>query len=318
MTYSRYYKVKLVVDLVGLHYQSIWDSGTTNGRDMLVCTVIGVKSSSVDYRDKFLSVLGDSGVAPREIKVLSPNAEDIFIDDCPEAVKENLQECARENHFELVIQAEEHRRKKLVVFDMDSTLIRNECIDLIAKKAGVEPQVAEITERAMRGELDFTASLKERVGLLKGVPDTIYEELKTQIVFTPGAHELCTNLKRQGIKTAVLSGGFIPLAEWVKSELGLDYAAANLLESQDHALTGRTLGDIVDGKKKAELLKEIAKENQIPLEDVLAVGDGSNDLPMMGVAGFGIAFCAKPLVQKQAPGKLNSGNLADILYVLGL
>lgn len=285
---------------------------------MLVCTLIGNKDNSVDSRDKVLSILKDSGVLPQRLKILGADVIDIYVNDCAKEVQDKVLDYARELQFDIVFQPVEHRQKKLVVFDMDSTLIKNECIDLIAKKAGVEPLVAQITERAMRGELDFTASLKERVSLLKGVPDTIYEELKSQIVFTPGAHELCSRLKSLGIKTAVLSGGFLPLATWVKGQLGLDYAFANVLESSDHQLTGRTLGTIVDGKRKAELVKEIARENQVVLEDVLAVGDGSNDLPMMSVAGFGVAFCAKPVVQKLAPSRINSGDLADILYILGL
>jgi len=213
------------------------------------------------------------------------------------------------------------KKPGLVVFDMDSTLIKNECIDLIAKRAGVEPQVAEITERAMRGELDFQQSLQERVGLLKGIDSrTIYSDLVKEIEITPGARELCAGLRSHGIKTAVLSGGFQPIVDWIKGELGLDYAFANHLvaDKESGLLTGHTTGAIVDGQRKAELLTQIAAENEIPLNAVVAVGDGSNDLPMMAKAGYGIAWHAKPLVRARAPSQLNSESLADILYVFGL
>lgn len=171
----------------------------------------------------------------------------------------------------------------------------------------------------MNGELNFNESLERRVGLLKGIPATVFDSLKPDIRFTPGAHELCRALKKLGVKMAVLSGGFLPLATWVKGELGLDYAYANTLEvSEDGTqLTGRTVGRVVNADVKAELLQEIAAKEGVPLEQVVAVGDGSNDLGMMAVAGFGVAFNAKPVVQKRAPGKINDPSLQTILYILG-
>jgi phosphoserine phosphatase len=208
----------------------------------------------------------------------------------------------------------------LCVFDMDSTLIQQEVIDEIARKIGVEKQVSEITHRAMNGELDFTASLKERVGLLKGVPATVFEELKSVITLSPGAKDLVKALKRLGFKTAVLSGGFTPLTGWQARQLGLDHAYANhLVVSEDGTmLTGEVTGEIVNAEKKREHVLNIAKEEGIPLDHVLVIGDGANDLPMMGVAGLGVAFNAKPKVQIEAPAKLNSGSLLDVLYLLGL
>ncbi|EPS36818.1 hypothetical protein H072_9601 [Dactylellina haptotyla CBS 200.50] len=215
-----------------------------------------------------------------------------------------------------------HTPKRLVVFDMDSTLIQQEVIDEIAAFVGVKDKVAEITERAMRGELDFSASLRSRCALLSGVPATVFETLKHNgtITFTPGAHSLCRALKRQNCTLAVLSGGFQPLAEWVKSTLGLDYAFANTLEiSPDGSeLTGQVLGDIVNAERKAYLLKHIAEKEGIPLPQTVAVGDGANDLVMMAAAGFGVAFNAKPKVQIEAPAHVNTTTLQDILYLFGL
>ncbi|KAK6522075.1 hypothetical protein TWF281_002644 [Arthrobotrys megalospora] len=213
------------------------------------------------------------------------------------------------------------RNKRLVVFDMDSTLIEQEVIDELAAFVGVKDKVAAITESAMRGELDFTASLRSRAALLKGVPSTVFTTLKSNgtITFTPGAHELCKALKKLGCKLAVLSGGFQPLAEWVKSSLELDYAYANTLEvsADGESLTGVVLGDIVNAERKALLLKQIAEKEGIDLRQVVAVGDGANDLVMMREAGFGVAFNAKPKVQEEAPSHINSRTLRDVLYLFG-
>jgi phosphoserine phosphatase len=209
---------------------------------------------------------------------------------------------------------------RLAVFDMDSTLIQQEVIDEIAGKLGVEAQVSAITERAMNGELDFTESLRARCSLLKGVPSSVFEDLRSVITLSPGAADLVKALKMLGFKTAVLSGGFTPMALWQANQLGLDYAFANhLVVSEDgKTLTGELTGDIVNAEKKRELVTEIALKENIPLSHVLVVGDGANDLLMMGVAGLGVAFNAKPRVQEQAPVKLSSGSMTDILYLLGL
>ena len=203
---------------------------------------------------------------------------------------------------------------------MDSTLIQQEVIDEIARKLGVEEQVSAITERAMNGELDFTESLRARCSLLKGVPSSVFEELRSVITLSPGASDLVKSLKRLGFRTAVLSGGFTPLTSWQASQLGLDYAFANhLVVSEDgKTLTGELTGGIVNAERKRELVKDIAAKEKVPLSHILVVGDGANDLPMMGVAGLGIAFNAKPRVQEQAPIRLNTSNMTDILYLLGL
>ncbi|OCL03108.1 phosphoserine phosphatase serb [Glonium stellatum] len=212
------------------------------------------------------------------------------------------------------------RYKRLAVFDMDSTLIQQEVIDEIARVLGVEEQVSAITAAAMNGELDFEASLRKRCALLNGVPSTVWETLKPRITLNHGAADLIKILKRLGYKTAVLSGGFTPMTGWLAGQLGLDYYYANHLvvsENGNH-LTGELTGEIVHAEKKRQHVLEIAAKESILLDQVLVVGDGANDLPMMGVAGLGVAFNAKARVQMEAPARINSQSLLDVLYLLGI
>ncbi len=254
-------------------------------------------------------------------KQLSPRAYDytISINDF-ETAKQIVKDYAISKPFDLILQEQSTRKnKKLFIFDMDSTLIYQEVIELIASYADIEDKVAEITTRAMNGELDFNQSLAERVLLLKGIDATsIWEELKEKIQVTNGVPELCKALKKLGIVLGVCSGGFIPLAEFLKGKLGLDYAFANTLGVDDsNHLNGTTIGPIVNGEKKAELLLEIAEKHNIDPKDAVAVGDGANDLKMMATGGFGIAWNAKPKVQKLAPACLNTKSLLDIMYIMG-
>ncbi len=208
------------------------------------------------------------------------------------------------------------KTKGLLVMDVDSTLILEEAIDILGDKASVGAKVAQITERAMRGELDFEAALRERVGLLKGLPESIFEEVLAEIHFTPGAAQLVDELHRRGIKVGLVSGGFHETVDVLAQDLGIDYVQANRLEVKDGYLTGRVLGQIVTKAVKLQKLQDWAAENDLGLEQTIAMGDGANDLPMIGAAGIGIAFCAKPLVRQQAPYQINEKNLYKVIEIL--
>lgn len=209
------------------------------------------------------------------------------------------------------------RNRRLICFDMDSTLIKTEVIDELADRAGVGEQVRAITESAMRGEIDFSESFKQRIGLLKGLDESVLEEIAVQLPIMEGAQRLMTILKKCGYKIAILSGGFSYFGNHLKQLFGVDYVYANELEIVDGILTGNYIGDIVDGKRKAELLRLIAQVEKIDLEQVIAVGDGANDLPMLNIAGLGIAFHAKPKVKENAQQSISTTGLDGILYFLG-
>ncbi len=209
------------------------------------------------------------------------------------------------------------RNRRLVAFDMDSTLIEAEVIDELAAAAGVGEQVAEITERAMRGELDFTESFHERVGLLKGLSGDVLQEIAERLPVTEGAERLIRNLNSLGYTTVILSGGFNYFGNYLKEKLGIDYVFANELDMEDGVVTGKVTGTVVDGNRKAQLLREIAEKEGIRLEQTIAVGDGANDLPMLSIAGLGIAFRAKPLVQESAKQSISTLGLDGVLYLLG-
>lgn len=209
------------------------------------------------------------------------------------------------------------RNRRLICFDMDSTLIQTEVIDELAIKAGVGEEVMAITEDAMQGKLDFKESFIKRVSLLKGLDEKVMKDIAESLPITEGAERLMKTLKRYGYRTAILSGGFSYFGNHLKNKLGFDYVFANELEIKNGKLTGKHLGDIVDGQKKAELLKLLAFKEDIHLDQVIAVGDGSNDLPMLQLAGLGIAFHAKPKVKKEARHALSTIGLDGILYLLG-
>lgn len=210
------------------------------------------------------------------------------------------------------------RNRRLICFDMDSTLIQAEVIDALAREAGVGEQVSAITESAMRGEIDFKESFRRRVALLKGLSESRLEAIVERIPLTEGAEELIRTVKDMGLKTAILSGGFTFFGRRLQQRLGIDYLYANELVIENGVVTGEVREPIVDGQRKADLLKQIAEKEGIRLEQVIAVGDGANDLPMLGVAGLGIAFHAKPLVRKNASHAISNLGLDGILYLLGV
>ncbi len=206
--------------------------------------------------------------------------------------------------------------KFLVVFDVDSTLINDEAIELLADRVGKRQEVAEVTERAMRGELDFEASLRQRVLTLKGLDQSVLEVVSHELSPTQGARELIDAIHERGGKAAAVSGGFIQLLGPVKAKLGFDIERANTLEVVDGKLTGEVIGKVIDRQAKADALVEWANQLEIPLRSTIAVGDGANDLGMMEVAGLSVAFCAKPMVQQKAKIALNERDLSQLIQLL--
>ena len=239
--------------------------------------------------------------------------------DC-ELMQSKLMHLASEQEIDFSFQRDDmyRRMRRLICFDMDSTLIQTECIDELAARAGVGDKVKAITERAMRGEIDFKESFTERVALLKGLDVSVMQDIAEHMPITEGADRLMSVLKRCGYKMAILSGGFTFFGEQLRRRYGIDYVYANELEIDENGkLTGRYVGDIVDGKRKAELLKLIAQVEQVNLAQTIAVGDGANDLPMIAEAGLGIAFHAKPRVKATAQQSINNIGLDGVLYFLG-
>ncbi len=208
--------------------------------------------------------------------------------------------------------------RKLVIFDMDSTLIQCEVIDELAKYAGVGEKVAKITESAMNGDIDFKESFRQRVALLKGINEDVLSEIAEKIEMTEGTQQVIVTLKQLGYKIGIISGGFDYFGQYLQTKLGLDYVFTNALELKDGKVTGEVTGEIIDGAKKAEILKTIATVENISLQQTIAVGDGSNDLPMLSIAGLGIAFHAKPIVKENADKFISSVGLDGLLYLMGI
>jgi phosphoserine phosphatase len=237
----------------------------------------------------------------------------------PQLFKKRLLELAHQFDIDIAFQEDNiyRRNRRLVVFDMDSTLIDAEVIDELAIEAGVGEQVASITEEAMQGKLDFKQSFEKRLSLLAGLNASVLQSVAERLELNEGAQHLISTLKKLGFKTAIISGGFSFFGEYLQQILGVDYVYANQLDIKGGVVTGRVVGDVIDGQRKAELLRELAEREGLMLEQVIAVGDGANDLPMLNLAGLGIAFRAKPLVEASAKQAISSLGLDGILYLLG-
>ncbi len=237
-----------------------------------------------------------------------------------QSMRRSFMEISRETGIDISFHVDNiyTRNRKVVVFDMDSTLIQVEVIDELAKLAGVGEEVAAITESAMRGEIDFKESFRRRVALLKGLKESALATITEKLPLAEGTEIVTTTLKSLGYKIGILSGGFTFVGQYLKDKLGFDYVYANTLDIENGVVTGKVVGNIIDGNKKAELLKMIAEKEGIKLEQTIAVGDGANDLPMISLAGLGVAFHAKPIVQEKAGNTITSVGLDGLLYLIGI
>ncbi len=237
----------------------------------------------------------------------------------PREFRNSLLELASQHNIDIAYQEDNiyRRNRQLVVFDMDSTLINAEVIDELAIEAGVGEQVAAITEAAMQGQLDFKQSFSQRLALLEGLDANVLQTVAERLQLNEGAEHLIKTLKQLGYKTAIVSGGFTFFGQYLQSILGVDYVYANELDTENDLVTGRVVGDVIDGQRKADLLRELAQREGLVLEQVIAVGDGANDLPMLNIAGLGIAYQAKPLVKASAKQSISNLGLDGILYLLG-
>ena len=237
----------------------------------------------------------------------------------PREFRNSLLELASQHNIDIAYQEDNiyRRNRQLVVFDMDSTLRNAEVIDELAIEAGVGEQVAAITEAAMQGQLDFKQSFSQRLALLEGLDANVLQTVAERLQLNEGAEHLIKTLKQLGYKTAIVSGGFTFFGQYLQSILGVDYVYANELDTENDLVTGRVVGDVIDGQRKADLLRELAQREGLVLEQVIAVGDGANDLPMLNIAGLGIAYQAKPLVKASAKQSISNLGLDGILYLLG-
>ncbi len=299
------------------HIVTLLTRKVTAGQLQAVSSITAKYGLNIDHIDRLsgrmpLDTPADKGKGCIEFSVRGEAAD-------PQALRAEFLSVAQELNVDIAFQEDSlfRRNRRLAVFDMDSTLIEAEVIDELAKAAGVGDKVSEITERAMAGELDFRASFKERLALLKGLDVNVLDSIGASLRLTEGAETLFAELKRLGYKTAILSGGFTYFAKQLQARLGIDYVFANELEVVDGKVTGVAVEPIVDAQRKADLLKELAHKEGLRLEQTIAVGDGANDLPMLAIAGLGVAFRAKPLVKQSAKQAISTLGLDGVLYLLG-
>ncbi|RBP33139.1 phosphoserine phosphatase [Oceanihabitans sediminis] len=303
------------------------------GKDRYIITVLGEKITAKQISE-ITKVISEKNLNIDAIKRLTGRASLINKEehprasiqlsirgkiDCKEDLTAKFMQISSDLDVDIAFQEDNiyRRNRRLVCFDMDSTLIQAEVIDKLAELAGVGEEVKAITEYAMQGEIDFNESFIRRMRLLKGLKEDVLQEVAENLPITKGAKRLIDTLKQYGFKTAILSGGFTYFGNYLQKKLGIDYVYANQLEIKDGVLTGGYLGEIVDGNKKAEYLKEIARKEGINISQTIAIGDGANDLPMLNLAGLGIAFHAKPTVKDNAQNSISSFGLDGVLYLLG-
>lgn len=308
---------------VEVDFEVVEDASTRAAKPRTVVTVLGPTLSAAALGGVAQAVAAGDGNIDRIVRLSRypvVSYELTIIDADVDAMRTALVAAAQDHAIDIAIQPErlEAGVKRLVMLDVDSTLIQDEVIELLADEAGCHDQVRDVTERAMAGELDFEESLRERVALLAGLDEAAIDRVREKVRFTPGARTFVRTLKRLGFKVAIVSGGFTAVTDHLAAELDLDHAVANVLEVEDGVLTGRTVGPVVDRERKGEVLRELAEAEGLSLAQCVAVGDGANDLAMLSAAGLGIAFNAKPVVKQAADTSVSVPFLDAILFLLGI